>query len=289
MTWTILTLLRWTTDYFAARGVSEPRASAEVLLAHVLGLSRLDLYLRHDQPVAEAELGRFKALIKRRAAGEPTQYLTGRQEFWSLELRVSPAVLIPRPETEVVVETVLECARKPDFPAVQRVLDLGTGSGALAVALATEFPEARVTALDLAPEALALARENARRLGVQARLAGIRGDLWAPLKPGPHFQIIVSNPPYIPTAELERLPPEIRDHEPRLALDGGADGLATIRRLTADAHHYLAPGGLLALEVGEGQAAATQALLTATGAYAETGSRPDYAGIDRVVWGRAGR
>jgi len=286
MTWTILALLRWTTDYFAQRGVSEPRASAEVLLAHVLGTRRLDLYLRHDQPLTEAELARFKTLVQRRLTGEPTQYLTGHQEFWSLDLRVSPAVLIPRPETEVLLETVLDLIRRPDSPPVRWVLDLGTGSGALALALARELPEARVVAVDISPEALLLARQNARRHHVEPRLHLVRGDLCGPLKPGPGFQVIVSNPPYIPTADLPSLPPEIRDYEPRLALDGGPDGLAVLRRLAAQVHLHLAPGGLVALEVGLGQAPAVQALLAATAAYAATGCRPDYAGVDRVVWAR---
>ncbi|MBW1916504.1 MAG: peptide chain release factor N(5)-glutamine methyltransferase [Deltaproteobacteria bacterium] len=285
--WTIMELLCWTTSYFHHKGISEPRASAEVLLAHCLGRGRLALYLQHDQPLSTAELANFKELIRRRLAGEPTQYITGHQEFWSLDFLVNPAVLIPRPETEILIDTVLKQVQQPDFPLAQGpLLDLGTGSGVLAIVLARELPVARFVALDLSAAALAVAQENARRHQVVERIGFIRGDLFQPLAPRPTFSVIISNPPYVPTREWQHLPREIRHYEPRAALDGGPDGLAVIRRLVSEAHQYLIPGGLLALEVGQGQASAVLDLLLQQGAYAPAETRYDYQKIQRVVFAR---
>jgi release factor glutamine methyltransferase len=282
--WTILRVLRWAQRFLDQKGVSEPRASAAVLLAHCLHCTRLDLYLRYDKPLSPTELACYKRLLRRRLAGEPTQYITGRQEFWSLDFLVSPAVLIPRPETELLVEAVLAFARHrgPAAP-VRRLLDIGTGSGALAVVLARELPEVQVVALDYATAALAVARENCRRHGVDGRVTLIQGDLLAPLAPRPAFDVIVSNPPYVPTPEWAGLPPEIKDHEPRLALDGGPDGLAVIRLLAAQVHHHLRPGGLLALEVGRGQAQTAAQLLAQTQAFEPAAVIPDYQRIGRVL------
>ncbi len=290
--WTILKILRWTTDYFLEKGVSEPRASAEVLLAHVLGLSRLDLYLRYDQPLAPEELSRFKALMLRRRNGEPVAYLTGHREFWSLDFLVTPGVLIPRPETEILVSAAVEAAK--DFLAAQNQrqpispwgLEIGIGSGAVVVSLAQELPRITWLALDLSAAALAVARDNARRHGVAERLHLVRGDLVAGLKPQPRFALMVANLPYVPRGEWEQLPKDIKDYEPPAALLGGEDGLDLIRVLSRQAHLYLQPGGCLALEVGAGQAERVRELLQQTGAYLNLEILADYQGIQRVVRAR---
>jgi release factor glutamine methyltransferase len=297
--WTILKILRWTTDYFQEKGVAEPRASAEVLLAHVLGLSRLDLYLRYDQPLAPEELSRFKPLMLRRRAGEPVAYLTGHREFWSLDFLVTPGVLIPRPETEILVSAAIEAAkefletepktenRKPKTGPFWGV-EIGIGSGAVVVSLARELPQLSWLALDLSARALDVARQNARCHEVEARLSLVRSDLLAGLKPRPVFALMVANLPYVPRAEWEQLPKDIKDYEPSPALLGGEDGLDLIRVLAGQAHLYLQPGGCLALEVGAGQAERVLALLRQTGAYARLETVADYQGIQRVVRARRG-
>jgi len=286
-TWTILDLIRWTTGYFEEKGVSEPRASAEILLAHVLGLSRLELYLKHDQPLTPEELARFKALIVRRRLGEPVAYLTGHKEFWSLDFLVAPGVLIPRPETEVLVEAVVDAARKglpPDLPP--RGLEVGVGSGAVVVALAKELPALTWVGVDISRTALEVARENARRHGVAGRLYFLRGDLFSGIKPGPRFALVVANLPYVPRGEWEQLPKEIKDYEPPEALLGGEDGLALLRPLIAQAPGYLTAGGWLALEVGAGQADQVLQLIKETGAFTEMEAWRDYQRIRRIVRAR---
>ena len=290
--WTILKLLRWTTDYFLEKGVSEPRASAEVLLAHVLGLSRLDLYLRYDQPLAPEELSRFKALMVRRRQGEPVAYLTGHREFWSLDFLVTPGVLIPRPETEILVSAVVEAAKDSLAAQDQRQtispwgVEIGVGSGAVVVSLAKELPRITWLALELSAAALAVARDNARRHGVAERLHLVRGDLVSGLKPGARFALMVANLPYVPRVEWEQLPKDIKDYEPPSALLGGEDGLDLIRVLTRQAHLFLLPGGCLALEVGAGQAERVLELLHQTEAYERLETVADYQGIQRVVRAR---
>ena len=298
--WTIVALLRWTADYLRDKGVLEPRASAEVLLAHVLNLSRLDLYLRYDQPLSPEELARFKSLVVRRRQGEPVAYLTGHKEFWSLDFQVRSGVLIPRPETEILVASALEAARtmiglelegrEPQKFARQKKtvlwgLEIGVGSGAVAVALARELPQMAWLALDLSETSLSVARDNARRHGAADRLCFVRSDLLSGLNPGPRFALLVANLPYVPRAQWEQLPREIRDFEPQQALLGGEDGLELIRALTQEAHRYLRPGGCLALEVGEGQAGEVLELLRQTGAYQGLETLADYQGIKRVLRG----
>jgi release factor glutamine methyltransferase len=279
-TWTILGVLNWTVGRFAERGLATPRLDAEVLLAHVLGLDRVGLYTRFDQPLERAELEAFRELIRRRTRGEPCAYLTGRKEFWSLSFAVDARVLVPRPETELLVEAAL--ALTTGAPAGV-LADLGTGSGAIACALKHERPDWRVLATDVSPDALAVASANVAALGLAVEL--LEGDLIAPLLPYAPLDLLVSNPPYIGAAELATLGPEVREHEPRRALSPGADGLAILKRLVAAAPPLLRPGAALALEIGSGQGAAVRDLLAAAGFVAIT-VRPDYAGHDRVAWGR---
>lgn len=277
--WTVLKLLRWTADYFAGRGIDTPRLDAELLLSATLGLDRVGLYLNFERPLQAEELRAYRELVKRRANHEPLAYILGHAEFWSLSFKVTPAVLIPRPDTEVLVEEAL-----PRLAGAMRILDVGTGSGALAIALACEQPECTVVAIDVSAEALEVAGENARSNGVAERVQLIRQDL-AQLPAGP-FDLIVANPPYIPSGELASLMPEVRDFEPHLALDGGADGLAAYRALTGQAATVLAAGGWLLVEVGIDQAVAVSQLFAAAG-LEEIGVRDDYAGIARVVYGRS--
>jgi release factor glutamine methyltransferase len=238
-----------------------------------------------ERPLAEAELGRYRELIKRRRNGEPIAYILGRREFFALPFRVDRRVLIPRPDTEVLVETALNGTR--DRHLFGRMLDLCTGSGCVAVAFAKDRPTWRVTAVDLSPEAAALARENALRAGVVHNLAVLEGDLFAPLPAGSEFELITANPPYIPSGDIAGLDADVRDFEPRLALDGGEDGLSIIRRLLEEAPRYLASGGLIALEVGFDQAPAVTLLFESAG-FTEVTRTKDLAGVERVVSGRRG-
>jgi release factor glutamine methyltransferase len=279
-----LAYLRRATAFLEARGAATPRLDAEVLLATVLGTDRVGIYLAFDRPLAPPEVDAYRALVRRRAGGEPVAYLAGRREFWSRALAVSPAVLIPRPETELVVEQALAAAGERRRRL--RVLDLGTGSGCLAIALAAELPAARVVAVDVSPAAAAVARANATAAGVADRVAVLVADWAAALAETARFDLVVSNPPYVATADLARLPPEVR-REPRLALDGGPDGLAAYRRLAPAAARLLAPGGRLLVEIGEGQAAAVDALLRAAGFGGIVRYR-DLAGVERVVAGSPG-
>lgn len=282
-TWTILELVTWTTGYFDDQGLENPRSEAEILLAHTLGKRRIDLYLNHDQPLCDAELKRFKGLIRRRLSGEPVAYITGRREFWSLELAVNPAVLIPRPETECLVEAVLPFLQQ-DGGSARRVLDMGTGSGAIVIALAHECPRQRYLALDRSLPALVTARQNARRHGVDGRIDWLCADWTTALMPErATFDLIVSNPPYIPSRDIMGLQPEIRDHEPRTALDGSSDGLACLVRIIDTAHRFLMPGGMLALEMGFDQGAATRNLAAKDGHYTDFRIVKDYSGLDRVA------
>ncbi len=251
--WTILKVLQWTTGYFQRNGIEQPRADAEVLLAHVLGMQRIDLYLRYDQPLAADELARYRDAVRRRATHEPTQYIVGQQEFWSLNLIVNPAVLIPRPETEVLVERAVELLGK----APARVLDLGTGSGAIALALASECPSATILATDASVEALQVARHNAQRHGLAERVRFVAMDLAAAVSPSPNgtFDLIASNPPYISAEEFSRLPAPIARYEPRSALwGGGPQGLGVILKIIETGLPHLKPEGTLLVEIGQGQA-----------------------------------
>lgn len=276
--WTVLKLLDWTSGYFREKGIESARLEAELLLAGTLGCDRVGLYLRFDQPLEAEELTDFRQKVARRARREPLQYILGQTEFWSLPIRVTPEVLIPRGDTEVLVEEALARGKN-----VSRILDVGTGSGAISVALAHELPEARITAIDLSPTALAVAEENARENRVDGRIRFLEADL-ARL-PQEEFELVVSNPPYIRQDELKELMPEVRDHEPLQALDGGPDGLDNYRHLARQAAACLAPGGWLLVEIGQGQEEQVRELFTAAG-LGDIYERCDYAGIPRVVGGK---
>lgn len=259
-----------------------PRLDAELLLMETLGWSREELYRNPGDELQESHAERFESLVSRRVRGEPVAYLTGSQEFWSLDLRVTPDVLIPRPETEHLVETVLDFLASCPDPC--RVLEVGTGSGAIAVCLAKECARAEVWATDVSAPALDVAGENARRHGVERRIHWLQGDLLAPVRGLPGgFDVLVSNPPYIPGGELARLQREVREWEPALALDGGVDGMDFYRRIVGDGVRHVRQRGLLAVEVGAEQGEEVSRLFRAHGELRRVRVRPDYAGRPRVV------
>lgn len=278
-TWTPLGLIAWTQGYFGRQGVDAPRLTAELLLAKALGCDRVRLYLDFDKPLGEPELSAFRELVKRRAGGEPTAYLTGRKEFLGRSFQVDGRALVPRPETELVAEAALQA-----LPEGGAALDLCTGSGCIAASLALSRPSARVTAVELSPEALALARENARALGAAVDFR--EGDLYGPLPPDRRFDVIVANPPYVPTSELYGLPREVQ-REPKLALDGGPDGLGVARRVVGEAPARLRAGGTLVVEMHESHLESLPQLCRAAG-FARAEARRDLAGLPRYVLARLG-
>jgi release factor glutamine methyltransferase len=284
-TWTILEVLRWTIGRFERHGVASARLDAELLATKAFSRTRVELYTHFDQPLGDPELATYRGLVQRRMAGESVAYILGRKEFWSLDLEVDARVLVPRPDTETLVEQALGFLKAmPDQGRALRVADIGTGSGALALALKKERPGDEVFAVDVSPDALEVARGNASRLGIEVTFA--QGDLVSPLAGLGPFDLVARNPPYIPSQDIAGLSPEVR-REPRLALDGGEDGLVVVRRLASDARKVLAPGGTLAMEIGAGQAAGVMEILRGEG-YAGVGARRDLAGIERVVFGRLG-
>jgi release factor glutamine methyltransferase len=272
-------MIRWTAEYLGEKGVHNARLNGELLLAGVLGCKRLDLYLQHDRPLSAEELAEFKIRLRRRARREPLQYIDGTAAFRNLVLRVDPRVLIPRPETEVLVQQVLDWARGRE---ALTAVDMGTGSGAIALALATEGPFARVVATDAQAEALAAARENHALAAPGAPVEFRQGDLLAPVR-GERFDVVVSNPPYVGDEERASLDPEVREWEPASALFAGVGGMDVIRRLVPQAAEALKPGGLLALEIGAAQGAAVARVIEETNAFGAPRVRPDLAGRDRVA------
>ncbi|PLX81586.1 MAG: peptide chain release factor N(5)-glutamine methyltransferase [Desulfuromonas sp.] len=276
-TWTVLKVLQWTAGHLSDKGVESARLDAELLLADLLALDRVGLYLNYDRPLQEVELTAYRERVKRRAGREPLQYLLGRTEFWSLALNVSPAVLIPRPETEILVEEALK-----RLPSNAATLDVGTGSGAIALALAHERRDLKIIGLDASADALQVAAANGARLALQERVEWSHGDLHQ-LPAGP-FDMVVSNPPYIPKADLAGLMPEVQKFEPQVALDGGIDGLEAYRALSSQTDS-LSPGGWLLVEVGIGQAEDVRELFGSAG-LGELFVRNDLADIPRVVGGR---
>lgn len=255
---TVLEVIQRSTEFLTRKGVDSPRLQVELMLAHVLRLPRLQLYLNFERVLKEPDLAALRAMVQRRGTREPLQHILGTVSFCGLEIAVNRHVLIPRPETEQLADLAdRQLASLGDQPPV--VLDLCTGSGCLAVYLAVKHPTASVVATDLSPEALTVAAENADRHGVAARVQFQQGDLFAALATAaglPRFDLLVSNPPYIPSAEIDTLQPEVRDHDPRLALDGGRDGLSFYRRLADEAAAWVRPGGVLMVEFGDGQGAA---------------------------------
>ena len=281
--WTVIDLLKETQGYFEKCAVASPRLDAELLLAHCLQKDRIKLYLDFEYQLAAEELARFRELVRRRGKREPVAYITGYKEFWSLRLAVTPDVLIPRPDTEVLVEEAAKMMKLRITGGACRILDIGTGSGAIALALAKEIPDAAIVGLDVSAQALAVAQANARSFDFGDRVQFICGDSLRSVPDGERFDAIVSNPPYIPSADIDMLEPEIKNFEPRLALDGGPDGLDFYRALIPQMHRYLCAGGFVALETGATQGLAVSELLAATGSYGDVRLVKDYAQKHRVV------
>lgn len=270
----ILDVLQRTEGYFAERGVPQPRLQAELLLSHLLGLKRLDLYVQHDRPLGKKELDTLRGWVKRRAAREPLQHLVGETDFADLTLACDRRALIPRPETEELYEHVMALLNRP--PGA--ILDIGTGTGALALAFAKQYPGAAVTATDVSPEALSLARENAERNGLADRIQFMETNLFDSVEGA--SDLIVSNPPYLTEEEFASAEPEVREHEPKLALVAGEEGLAVLRAILEQAPHYLAAGGWLALETG---VAHHECLKPMASGYSEVRCLPDLRGRPRFV------
>ncbi len=311
--WTILKVLNWTESYFKSFKIDSPRLAAEILLCHCLNIKRLDLYLQYDRPLNKKELASYRALISKRAQREPVAYITGKKGFWESEFSVNPFVLIPRPDTEVLVETCLEILnnlheadvatqRQPVNKsknayfkeAVQKfhqktkdktlkILELGSGSGAVIISLAKAFSSNSYFAIDISPAAAEATACNALNILKESKLSIIAGSWFSPLKCGVIFDLIVSNPPYIPSKEIDTLEPEIKKYEPRLALDGGEDGLGSIRKIIANAWKFLNPGGFLLLETGCNQKRKVEKIAENYASYDFVQYIKDYSGHDRIA------
>ena len=272
-------------------GIDSARLDAELLLGCALGVSREELILAAAKNLSVAESYRYEDFLVRRLNREPLAYITGRQEFWSLDFLVSGDVLVPRPETEMLVEFALSHLAEATNSELPRILELGTGSGAIAVALATELPQAQIVATEISPAALAIARRNASRNGVFDAIRFLEGDLFSALAEEleNYFDLIISNPPYIPRDQVSKLDAEVSRWEPRAALDGGVDGLDFYRRIAEQAPGYLRQRGAVAVEIGAAMGAVVSALFRNRAAYVDTQVHQDYSGRDRVVLARAGR
>ena len=277
--WTIVKILDWTRQYFADKGIENPRLDAEILLCAVLSCPRINLYVHFDQPLKADELAKYREFVLRRGRQEPLAYILGERAFMNYTFKVTPAVLVPRPETELLVESLIELN---DSSNKIRILDLGTGSGAIIISLLSLLPLSEGTAVDISPAALAVATENAERLGVRERFTPVLSDLYSKLPAGERYDIIVSNPPYIPTEDITSLAADVQK-EPKGALDGGKDGLDFYRRIVEGASEYLLPGGLLAFEIGIHQSNAVAQLCQEHG-FTVTAVRKDYAGIERMIF-----
>ncbi len=274
----VLEIIKRTTGFFEKRGVESPRLNAELIIGHALGLKRMQLYLQFERLLTEPELEKIRPLVKRRGNREPLQYVTGETEFFGLQLKVDRRALIPRPETERLIELILQQMVAPPVA----ILDLGTGSGAIALSLAKTYPEAVVTAVEISEEALGLARENAEATGLTGRVRFVQSDWLSALPTDEKYQLIVANPPYLSDAETAETQPEVKGFEPPMALSAGANGAAALEHIIGAARPYLTPGGLLACETGQAQ---HQALLTlaADRGYARAESRCDLTGRPRYL------
>lgn len=285
-TWTVRRILEWTAAFFTRKKVDSPRLSAELLLSHVLSVPRIKLYTDYDRTLSEPELAAYRALVTRAAEQEPIAYLTGKAHFFNLELAITRDVLIPRPDTETLVENVLQLCRNQSGLEAPRVLDLCTGSGCIAAAIAYHLKSAVVTATDISPAAVAVARQNMERLGLAGRVLVEEGDLFEPLKRMADvqpFNLIVANPPYIATGDLRTLDRSVRDYEPIGALDGGPDGLALHRRILADAAPRLLPGGRVFLEIAFDQGELAAQVASQYESFEDVRILKDYGGRDRVL------
>lgn len=262
--WTVRDLLNWTTKHFHAKGIESAAGDARLLLAHVFGCRPIEVLARYDDEPTDAERKRYRELIQRRAEGCPVAYLVGSKDFYLLTFEVTPAVLIPRPDTETLVQTAIEHLKGvPDA----RVLDLGTGSGCVAVSVAHAVKSAAVTAVDISPDAAEVARRNVSRHRLSDRVTVLTGDLFDPLPAGTRYDLILSNPPYIPVSEIDGLDAGVKDYEPRMALDGGPDGLSYYRRIARDAARWLTPAGRLMVEIGWDQEPAVRGVFAGLSEY----------------------
>jgi release factor glutamine methyltransferase len=286
--WTIIKLLKWTTSYFESHDIAGPRIEAEIILAHVLQVQRIDLYLQYDQPLSSNELSQFKKLIKRRINKEPVAYIVGSKEFWSMDFMVTKDVLIPRPETEFLVEAAINLLPRNSASngilIPKRILDLGTGSGAVVLALASMRPEHFFFASDRKTAAVKLAKQNAKHHGVNSSVGFICADWFEAFKDRwSIFDMIVSNPPYIPSRVIGKLQPEIVKYEPISAIDGGEDGLSCLKHIINNAHFYLQQKGHLLLEIGHDQKNDVQKIVDQCAKYENVVYTKDYSGYDRIV------
>jgi release factor glutamine methyltransferase len=282
--WTIKKLLNWTTKHFAEKGIDSPRLSAELLLSHVLVMKRIELYTQFDKPVTRQQLDKLHELVKRASQNEPIAYIVGRTEFYSLELRVTPDCMIPRPETELLTERAIEFLRRRE--GTQFVCDLCTGCGCIAVAIAKNFPDAHIIATDICDAALSVAAQNVEKHQLHDRIKLLCGDLFDPIVPQldvGKFDLIVCNPPYVSAVEFEKLDTNVRDYEPKPALFAGEDGLDVYRRIAERAGQFLKPGAALLLEIGYAQGQVVKELLEQSGTFAEIKVEKDFHDNDRIV------
>ncbi len=282
--WTISRILAWTARDLAARGIESSRLDAELLIGHALGLKRLDLYLRFDQPLDDVERGRVRALVERRRRFEPVAYILGEREFWGRPFTVDGRVLIPRPETEGVIEAALALLPPPRDGERLRMLEIGAGSGIIPITLVSERADLDADAVELSPDAAAVTRVNLARHKVTDRVTLHEGSLYEPVGDA-RYHLITSNPPYIDSAECDTLMPDVANYEPRLALDGGPDGAKVLRPLIAGARAHLVEGGALVVEIGWGQGDLVRSLAREAG-FSEVEVRPDLARIERVLVAR---
>jgi release factor glutamine methyltransferase len=281
--WTVQKVLDWTIGHLKSHGCESPRLDAEILLAHARGCQRIRLYTEYDAPLTLEERAKMRELVQRRATLEPVAYLVGFREFFGLDFEVQPGVFIPRPDTETLVITALDIASEIETP---RILDVCTGSACIPVSIAANCQASRLTAVELDPQVFEVASRNIQRHEMESRIELLQGDLLAPLSADAKFDVITSNPPYITDSEMESLPPDVRNHEPHLALQAGPDGLDVVRRLIPDANQFLVDGGALLLEIAAEQAEAVVALFEVAGTYEPAQIAHDLGGRSRVVWSR---